>query len=138
MGQPRRSFTPEFKRAGAVGSASARWRESWEVLCRVLTMAWSGYYAWRRRPLGARAAESRAAHTEPATRRREASMGVRGFIRICAPTGFGSAAIASLGSCGCMGSAVSADRGRAPISRRTPIGGEGKRFATSIDCHAIE
>jgi len=34
-------------------------------------------------------------------------MGVRGFIRICAPIGCGSAAIVWLGSCGCKGSAVS-------------------------------
>ena len=31
---------------------------------------------------------------EPVTRRREAATGVRGFITSCAPTGFGSAAIA--------------------------------------------
>jgi hypothetical protein len=39
----------------------------------------------------------------PVTRCRKATMGVRGFIRICAPTGCESDAIAWLGSCGCKG-----------------------------------
>ena len=81
-----------------------------EVLCRVLSVARSGYYAWCRRPLGARAQQNQWLVTHIRTcyqaSRGPVRMGVRGFIRICAPTGCGSAAIAWLGSCGCMGSAV--------------------------------
>jgi putative transposase len=67
-----------------------------EVLCRVLTVARSGYYAWCRRPIGARAQQNQwlVTHIQTCYRLHEAAMGVRGFIKICAPTGFGSAAIA--------------------------------------------
>ena len=83
-----------------------------EVLCRVLTVAQAITPGAVVRSGCARSRITGCSHRfAPVTRPREAAMGVRGFITICAPTGFRLAAIASLGSCGSRGSAVSDDRG---------------------------
>jgi len=68
-----------------------------EVLCRVLGVARSGFYAWGRRPLGIRAQQNQGLVTQirPAIRQHAAGMGVRGSIRICRLVGSGWAVIAS-------------------------------------------
>lgn len=60
------------------------------LLCQLLAVARSGFYAWCRRPTSARATESVADDTlGPVTTPRGGGMGVRGFIRICRRKGSG-------------------------------------------------
>ena len=70
-----------------------------QIMCEVLGVSRSGYYAWASQPESARAIEDRAvelrsaAHTRPAA----AAMAARACMPNCAPMAGGSAASASPG-----------------------------------------
>lgn len=84
-----------------------------EVLCRVMVVARSGFYAWRQRSMSMRAQENQGLVTQIRACY-QASRGRYGSPRIhqdLGPTDSRLDAIAWRGSCGSMGSVVSADAG---------------------------